>query len=139
MKLRALAVSALLFVPLAPAGAQPQDARGAAAERIFNWCMRLDSGSPSECGCVAGFYAGVTEDDEYQIIGAMVDFITEEGGISDQEAMETAVLDQKAALQITDERFNEIVTGFAAFDQLGAKADGICLPVKNAANALADE
>ena len=61
MKLSVLAVAALLFIPLAPAGAQQADSREAAAKRVFNWCMRLPTGSQSECGCVAGFYAGATE------------------------------------------------------------------------------
>ncbi len=139
MKLSVAAVAALLFIPLAPAGAQQQDSRAAAAQRVFNWCMRLPTGSHSECGCVTGFYAGATADDEFRIIGAMVDYITPEGGISDNDAMTAAVLAEKEVLALTDERFDEIVAGFATFDQLGVKADAICLPVENAANALSDE
>lgn len=139
MKLSALATLALLFIPLAPAAAQPQEPRAAAAQRVFNWCMRLPTGSPSECGCVAGFYAGATADDEFLLIGAMVDFITPEGGISDEDGVAAAVLAQKEASKMSDERFDEIVEGFAAFDQLGVKADGICLPVESAANALSGE
>lgn len=139
MKLSVLAVAALLFIPLAPAGAQQEGGRAAAATRIFNWCMRLPTGSESECGCVAGFYAGATADDEFRIVGAMVDYITPEGGISDNDAMTAAVLAEKETLDLTDERFDEIVAGFATFDQLGVKADAICLPVEEAANAGADE
>jgi hypothetical protein len=135
MKFHALAISALLFIPLAPAGAQQQDGRAEAAQKIFNWCMRLDSGSPSECGCVAGFYAGVTQDDEFEMVGAIVDFITPEGGISDNEAMTAAILAKKEAMQMNDTRLDEIVETFLTFDQLGEKADGVCVPVENAANA----
>jgi|GEM_PF-2159732 len=135
MKLTVLAATALLFIPLMPAGAEQQTPRAATAQRIFNWCMRLPTGSQSECGCVAGYYAAATADDEFLIVGAMVDFITPEGTISDNDAMTASVLAQKAASGITDDRFDEIIAGFATFDQLGDKADGICLPVEAAANA----
>lgn len=125
----------MLFIPFGPAGAEQQDARGAAAQKIFNWCMRLDSGSPSECGCVAGFYAGATDDDEYQMVAAIVDFITPEGEISDMEAMQAAVMAEKDVLQLTDERLDEIIETFLVFDQLGVKADGVCIPVETAASA----
>lgn len=133
MQLSVLAATALLFIPLVPAAAQQQEPRAAAAQRIFNWCMRLPTGSPSECGCVAGFYAGATAEDEFVIIGAMVDFITPEGGISDNDAMVTALQAEKDASGMSDERFGEIMDGFAAFDELGAIADGVCVPVEAAA------
>ena len=135
MKLSVLAVTALLFIPLAPAGAQQQEPRAIAAQRIFNWCMRLPTGSQSECGCVAGFYAGATADDEYEMVGAFVDFITPEGGISDTDGMVAAVRQHQKDMNMSDERFNEIFEGFAAFGELGERADSYCLPVEAAANA----
>ena len=134
MKLSVLAVAALLFIPLAPAGAQQADSREAAAKRVFNWCMRLPTGSQSECGCVAGFYAGATEDDEYEMIAAFVDFITPEGGISDNDGMIAAVRKRQTEMSMSEERFNEIFQGFATFGELGARADSYCLPVEEAAN-----
>lgn len=135
MKLSVLAVAALLFIPLAPAGAQQAESRSAAAKRVFNWCMRLPTGSQSECGCVAGFYAGATKDDEFEMIAAFVDFITPEGGISDNDGMIAAVRKRQSEMSMSDERFNEIFEGFATFDELGTRADSYCLPVEEAANA----
>ncbi len=134
MKPHALAVVAMLVIPLSPAGAQQQDPRGAAAQRVFNWCMRLPTGSQPECGCVAGFYAGATADDEFRLIGAMVDYITPDGGISDNGAMVAAMMAEKNAIGMSQDRFNEIVEGFGAFGELGAKADGVCVPVEKAAS-----
>lgn len=135
MKLSVLAVAALLFIPLAPAGAQQQEGRAAAATRIFNWCMRLPTGSESECGCVAGFYAGASADDEYEMIAAFVDFITPEGGISDNDGMIAAVRKRQTEMSMSDERFNEIFQGFATFGELGERADSFCLAVESAASA----
>lgn len=131
MKLKALAVVALLMSPLPTAAAQTTDARGAAANKIYDWCQRLPSGTVSECSCVAGFYAGVTEDDEFQLIAVIVDYITADGGISDTTAMQAAVNAHQTAVGMTDDRLQELATRFTNFASIGAKADSICVPIKD--------
>jgi hypothetical protein len=131
MKIRALAVIVILASPW-PASAQQTDA-GGSGQKIFNWCMTLDTGSPSECGCVAGFYAAATEDDEFDLLAEMVPFFDKDGQVGDMESLRTALFAKKASLAMTDERFNTLMDGFTTFDQLGADADAICIPVEQAA------
>jgi len=131
MQLKALAVAALLMAPTPFAIAQQPDARAAAANKIFDWCERLPTGSVSECSCVVGFYAGVTQDDEFQLIAVVVDFITQDGEISDIPAMQVAVNAHKVAVGMSDARLQELATGFSNFGAIGEKADGVCVPVKD--------
>lgn len=132
MKSYAVALVALFALPLGAASAQQVDP-GGAAQKVFNWCMQLDTGSPSECGCVAGFYAAATEDDEYDLLAEMVPFFDKNGQVADMDSLGTALLARKTSLAMTDERFNTLMDGFATFDQLGADADAICIPVEEAA------
>lgn len=131
MKLKALAVAALLMAPPPFAIAQQPDARAAAGNKVFDWCKRLPTGSVAECSCVAGFYAGVTEDDEFQLIAVIVDFITQDGDISDVPAMQVVVNAHKAAVGMSDERLQELATRFSNFAAIGEKADAVCVPVKD--------
>lgn len=131
MKFSALAICALLVGALSPASAQVTTSAGDAAVRVYNWCMNLPEGSTSECSCVAGFYAGATADDEFRIVGAMMEFLTPEGGITDESAMVAALRAEAEAQAIGDERLQEIMASFAKFDVLGEKADSICVPVES--------
>lgn len=138
MKLFAFAIASLLALPLgAAATAQSPDDRGRAAQDVYNWCMRLPTGTPAECGCVAGFYAGYTAEDEFQIVATMLGHIGTDLKVADPAAMQAALQDEKAYLQISDTRFDEIMAGFAQFGEIGDMADAICVPVENAANAAA--
>lgn len=140
MKPFAFAIVGLLALPLgAAATAQSPDDRGRAAQNVYNWCMRLPTGTPAECGCVAGFYAGYTAEDEFQIVSTMLDHIGVDLQVKDTAAMQQALLDEKAYLQMSDARFDEIIAGFAQFGEVGDMADAVCVPVENAANAAAAE
>ena len=125
-----LALSALLFVSIAPASGQVTTSSADAGKRIYNWCMKRPDGTPSECGCVAGFYAGATEDDEFRIVARMVEHLTFDGEIADQTAMIAALQEEAIGQSMSRERFGEIIDGFASFDILGAKSDAVCVPLK---------
>jgi hypothetical protein len=101
--------------------------------------MKRPDGTPGECGCVAGFYAGVTEDDAFRLLARLVEHLTFEGEISDQQAMSEAVLEEATAQSITSDRFDAIMNDFATFDVLGQKADKICVPLKGEIAPPADE
>ena len=131
MKLKAFAIAALLMAPPPFAVAQQADARAAAGNKIFDWCKRLPTGTVAECSCVAGFYAGVTEDDEFQLIAVVVDYITADGEISDIPAMQASVSAHQVAVGMTTERLQELATRFGNFAAIGEKADSICVPVKD--------
>ena len=132
MKRHALAIVAAIALSIGAAGAQATD-RGASAQKIFNWCLKLDTGSPSECGCVAGFYAAATEEDEFDLFAEIITFLDQDGQVADPEGLRTALFAEKAAQAMSDARFDEIMVNFAAFDELGVEADAVCLPVERAA------
>lgn len=132
MKRHALAIAATIALSFGAAGAQTTD-RGGSAQKIFNWCLKLDTGSPSECGCVAGFYAAATEEDEFDLVAEIVTFLDEDGQIADPEGLRTAMFAEKAAQSMSDARFDEIMANFAAFGELGVEADAVCIPVEQAA------
>ncbi len=141
MKLRAVALLALLVGPFAPASAQQtlDTSPGAGAVRIYDWCLTLETGSVSECSCVAGFYAGATQPDELQLLSSVVRFFDANGEIADPEPMRVALAEMKAALNLTEERYGEILNGFLSFGELGPIADGVCLPLETRVEAAAQQ
>jgi hypothetical protein len=139
MKLHVVALVALVFAPFTQASAQVTTSPGDASVRIYNWCMDRPDGTPGECGCVAGFYAGATEDDAFRLIARLVEHLTFDGGITDPDAMSAALVEEANAQSITSDRFNAIMEDFGTFDQLGEKADTICVPLKGEIEAPADE
>ena len=139
MKLHVVALSAFVLAPFTPASAQVTTSPGDASARVYNWCMDRPDGTPGECGCVAGFYAGVTEDDAFRLLARMVEHLTFDGEISDQQAMNAALVEEANAQSITSDRFNAIMEYFATFDGLGQKADTICVPLKGEIAPPADE
>jgi hypothetical protein len=135
MKIRILAVAALFVAPIAAAQQPPDTSPGAAAIRIYDWCLELETGTVSECACVAGFYAGATEPDEFSLLSSTVPYFDINGDVEDVDAMRADLLNMKAALSMTEERYNEILAGFAAFGELGPRADAVCIPVESEAVA----
>lgn len=130
MKLHVVALTALVFAPFTPATAQITTSPGDASSRVYNWCMKRPDGTPGECGCVAGFYAGVTEDDAFRLVARLVELMNQDGSFDDEAAMVAALQEEAAGQSISEARFNEIVESFATFDLLGQKADSICVPLK---------
>ena len=139
MKSHALVLFALLFASLTPASAQITTSPGDASTRIYNWCMARPDGTIGECACVAGFYAGATEDDTFRIVARLVEYLSPDGSVTDPEAMGVALREEAAGQSISSERFAEIMASFATFDQVGVKADSVCLPLKSLAEPPADE
>jgi len=138
MRRLAIAVSALLLTPFPAASAQVTTSAGDASTRIYNWCMKRPDGTPSECGCVAGFYAGATENDTFRIVARMVENLTSDGAIIDEPTMFAAIREEADGQSISDERLNEIITLFTTFDQLGQKSDSICVPLRGRLEATAE-
>lgn len=130
MKRLIIAAAVLFAAPFAPASAQQAGAPGAAATEVYNWCLTLETGSVSECSCVAGFYAGATDADEFQIFAASLRFSNANGEVADIPGLQAALAARKAELGLTDARFNAIIAGFRAYDKLGEKADSICMPIE---------
>lgn len=139
MKLHGFALSALLLVPFMPASAQVTTSPGDASKRIYDWCMKRPDGTPGECGCVAGFYAGATEDDAFRLVARLVENMTSDGAFEDEAVMLAALREEAAGQSISDERFKEILEDFATFDQLGAKSDSVCVPLQGVVEAPAAE
>ncbi len=130
MKLHVVALTALVFAPFTQATAQVTRSPGDASKRIHDWCMKRPDGTTGECACVAGFYAGATEDDAFRLIARLVEHLSFDGSISDPEAMSAALLEEASEQSITQDRFEAIMAEFGVFDQLGEKADSICVPLK---------
>jgi hypothetical protein len=138
MKLKVLAVVALLLAPSTAASAQQTRTAADAAKRVYNWCMRAPSGSIAECSCVAGFYAGVTEPDEFQVVAAVVDFISADGEVADMNGMVAAMQAAKVDLNLTDARYNELIERFTKFEETGSKGDSVCGPLKDHVKSLTE-
>ena len=138
MKLKALAMVALLLAPSTVASAQQGRTSGDATKRVYDWCMRAPTGTIAECSCVAGFYAGVTAPDELQVIAAVVDFIAPDGSVPNMDGMVAAMQASKADLNLTDARYNELIQRFTTFEEIGTKGDNACVPLKNHIVALTE-
>lgn len=140
MRLKPLIIACATALPLGAAAAQPTgSSRADAALKIYDWCIDVVGGDPVECGCASGFYAGATDDDEFQLVAEAVTFFDANGGISDTEAVFVALQALKEDMQMTDERYQAIVVGFQNFGALGEKSDAICVPVRDAASFDAEQ
>ena len=126
VKLKAFVAAVLLLAPFPAAVAQQSDARAIAAGKVFDWCKSPPTTTVAQCTCIAGFFAGATEDDEFQLIGVLVPFIAPDGSIADMPSMQSAAQAHKTAAGMTDARFLELVDRFTKFGSLGAKSDTIC-------------
>lgn len=134
MKVLAFALSTLLAAPLAPAYAQTPAEAGAAARQVYDWCLKLDTGSVSECACVSGFYAGATDADAFQMIATSLQFFNKDGQVADFPGLQAALATRKSQLGMSDARFSEIVDKFADLGALGEKADSVCTPIEEHAS-----
>jgi len=66
----------------------------------------------------------------FRLLARLVEHLTFDGNISDPAAMNAALVEEANAQSITSDRFSAIMADFANFDQLGIKADLICVPLK---------
>lgn len=134
MRTHLIALAALLLAPVQNASAEDVPATPAdAALRIFNWCLDLPTGSPSECSCVAGYFAAATDEDEFQILSVAAQSFAPDGSIMDEDKLRADVFAMRDQLGIDEDRFNAIMANFATFEALGQKADAICVPIEEEA------
>jgi hypothetical protein len=138
MKSHVIALSALVFAPLAFAQDVPAT-QGAAALRIYNWCLTLPTGSVSECSCVAGYFAAATDEDEFQILSVAVEHFDIDGSIKDENAVLGAMFGMRDQLGLSEDRFTAIMNRFATFEALGTAADAVCIPVETETRARASD
>ena len=139
MKLYTLALSALLFLPLAPATAQVTTSPGDASKRVYNWCMKRPDAMPTECACSAGFYAGVLDDDAFRILTRMLEQASPDGGIDDADALNAAIIEEAIGQLISSARIDQILKDLGALEQLSAKSDSICMPLRSSTKARTNQ
>ena len=125
----ALVGAAALLVISAPSHAQQQDAVAEAATKLYSACITNIGGTPAECGCVTGFFAAHTEDDEFRILATLIPFLDAEGEITDQEALLRSLKTERTRIGMSEQRFAQVMDSFEKMGALGEEADRYCVPV----------
>ncbi|MDP3736964.1 MAG: hypothetical protein Q8R02_06220 [Hyphomonadaceae bacterium] len=113
------------FAAPLPAAAQ-QDALGEAATKLYTACIANTQGGSAECACVAGFFAGRLQEDEYRIVGAINKFIDAQGNIADMDGALAAAEAERVRIGMTKARYTEVMQRFTTVDKDGAYGDRAC-------------
>ena len=118
-----------LGVGAAPSVAQQSDGLAEAATKLYSACIANKQGGPTECACVAGFFAGRLKEDEYRIIGTINKYIDATGNVPDMAGAQAAAEAERVRLNMTRERYAEVMRRFSTMDADGAYADRACVAV----------
>lgn len=93
---------------------------------IYNACVQNNQGPPLECACMAGFYGGRLEQEEFRLIAVLNRYVDNTGAITNMAAVQQALRDEARSLGMSDERFQQAMQRFAVMDQDGAYGDRVC-------------
>jgi hypothetical protein len=126
----ALVGAAALLVVSAPGHAQQQqDPIAEAATKLYSSCITNIGGTPAECGCVTGFFAAHTKEDEFRILATLIPFLDSKGAVTDEAALIRNLTAERTRIGMSEQRFGEVMDGFQKMDALGEEADRYCVPV----------
>lgn len=107
------------------------DALSKASTEFYNSCVAKQGASTSECACVTGFFGGMMDEDEFQIMTAIMPFIEADGEVADLDGAIVAAQEKQTALKMSDARFVEIMDNFVELDVRGKYGDRVCMPLAN--------
>lgn len=117
----------------APSFAQQSDGLAEAATKLYGACIANKQGGPAECACVAGFFAGRLKEDEYRIVGTINKYIDAQGNVADIAGAQAAAEAERVRLDMTKERYAEVMQRFMAMEVDGAYGDRACKAVADVA------
>lgn len=93
---------------------------------IYNACIENNQGPPLECACMAGFYGGRLDQEEYRLIAVLNRYVDNTGTLTNMAAAQQALRDEARTLGLSDQRFQQAMQRFSVMDQDGAYGDRVC-------------
>lgn len=133
--MRKLAISWLVLVCATVSGVaiaqQSDDTLSTAATSIYDACRQNQHGTPTECACAAGFYAGRLQEDEYRVLSVLNQYIGSDGKVTDMQAARQAMRDAATRWGISDQRFTQIMQRFSSMNVDGGYGDRACVPLRD--------
>ncbi len=107
------------------------DGLALSTSQIYDACVNNNQGPPLECSCMAGFYGGRLQADEYRLIAVLNRFVEPGGGVRDMPAAQRAIRNEASALGLSDQRFGQIMQRFSTMETDGAYGDQVCVVMRN--------
>jgi len=123
-RLFGLALVVMLGLPVGRAGAQT-DSLSQASVDFFTGCMSQPGATTGECACVTGYFAGILQEDELRVMASILPVMNQ-----DEDAVTEAIFDARDNLNLSDERFAEIIQMFSEMEAaLADRGDRVCVPL----------
>ncbi len=101
------------------------------SSQIYDACIANNQGPPLECACMAGFYGGRLQADEYRLIAVLNRFVGPGGAVTDMPGAQNAIRAEAIAIGMTDQRFSQVMQRFATMEVDGAYGDQVCMVMRN--------
>lgn len=132
--MRSLVIIAILagafgVVGLANAQNSSQAPRGESAVQMYDTCAANGYGA-LECACMAGFYGGRLQPEEFRLLAVLNAHVDANGDIGDMPAAQQAMRSEAARIGMSDERFLQAMQRFSTMDRDGAEGDQVCTALR---------
>lgn len=127
--MRALIAAAAAAIVVGVSGlahGQQSDMVALSSSQIYDACIANNQGPALECACMAGFYGGRLQADEYRIISVLNRFVGPGGEVRDMPAAQRAIRDEAVAIGLSDARFAQVMERFSTMEIDGAYGDRVC-------------
>ncbi len=125
-----VAAAAALAVSVGGLAYGQSDSLTLSSSQIYDACVTNNQGPPLECACMAGFYGGRLEADEYRLISVLNRFVGPGGEVRDMPATQRAIRDEAVSMGLSDRRFGEIMQRFSTMEVDGAYGDRVCMVMR---------
>jgi hypothetical protein len=133
-----VAITALIFAmisaaPLASAQSSSTSAPAPitdnvaiSSSRLYDACIANNQGPPAECACMAGFYGGRLNENEFRLLAVLNTFIDARGDVADMPGAQAALRAEAGRLGMTQSDFQSAMQRFSTLDADGAYGDRVC-------------
>jgi hypothetical protein len=131
--MRALILSVVTAIAVGATGlahGQSADTLSLSSSQIYDACITNNQGPPLECACMAGFYGGRLQADEYRLISVLNRYVGPGGAVRDMPAVQRAIRDEATTMGLSDQRFGQIMQRFSVMETDGAYGDRVCMVMR---------
>lgn len=132
--MRALIAAAAAAIVVGVSGlahGQGNESLALSSSQIYDACITNNQGPALECACMAGFYGGRLQADEYRLLSVLNRFVGPGGEIADMPAVQRAIRAEAVAMGLSDQRFGQVMERFSTMQTDGAYGDQICMVMRN--------
>jgi hypothetical protein len=107
------------------------DAVSMSAIALRDACVANGQGADLECSCVAGFFGGRLQEDEFHMLGVINRYVDSAGNVPDMTGVQAALASARVRFGVSEARFAEIMARFTELQTDGFFADRICTALRD--------